>query len=90
MDLQDMISKMNPQMLSQGLKKVSGMLTPEQLREMEKAIKNVDKGELNSKLNSLNAQDLQKELQRNPNLAKQLSKNPALMSQLSEIFKKGK
>ncbi len=90
MDLQDMISKMNPQMLSQGLKRVSGMLTPEQMKEMERAIKNVDKGALNQKLNSLNAQDLQRELQSNPNLARQLAQNPALMSQLTEIFKKNK
>ncbi len=88
MNLQDMISKMNPQMLSEGLKKMSGMLTPQQLQEMEKAIKNVDKGELNAKLNSLNASDLQRELQKNPNLAKQLAQNPKLMAQLSEIFKK--
>lgn len=90
MDLQDMISKMNPQMLSQGLKKVSSMLTPQQLKEMENAIKTVDKGTLNQKLNSLSAQDLQRELQNNPNLAKQLAQNPALMSQLSDIFKKNK
>ena len=90
MDLQDMISKMNPQMLSQGLKKVSSMLTPQQLKEMENAIKTVDKGTLNQKLNSLSAQDLQRELQNNPTLAKQLAQNPALMSQLSDIFKKNK
>lgn len=88
MNLQDMIAGMNPQMLSQGLKKISGMLTPEQMKEMERAIKNVDNGELNQKLNSLNAQDLQKELQKNPNLAKQLAKNPELMSKLNSILHK--
>ena len=88
MILQDMIEGMNPQMLSQGIKKISGMLTPEQMKEMERAIKNVDKGELNQKLNSLNAQDLQKELQKNPNLAKQLAKNPELMSKLNSILHK--
>ena len=90
MDLQDMISRMNPQMLAQGLKKVSGMLTEDQLSQMEKAIKTVDKGTLNNKLNALSAQDLQRELQNNPNLAAQLAKNPELMSRLSEIFKNKK
>ena len=90
MDLQNMISQMNPQMLAQGLKKISGMLSPEQMKEMEKAIKNADKGTLNQKLNSLTANDLQRELQNNPSIAKQLAQNPALMSQLNDIFKKKK
>lgn len=77
---------MNPKMLSEGLKKISGMLTPEQLSQMEKAIKNVDKGKLNQQLNSLNAADLQKELQKNPQLLSQLAKNPELLNQLQKIF----
>ena len=39
MNLSDMISKMNPEMLSKGLKQVSSMLTPEQTAQMEAAIK---------------------------------------------------
>lgn len=87
MNIQDMISKMNPQMLSQGLQKISSSLTPEQLKQVEHAIKNIDKGELNQKLNSLNAQDLQRELQKNPQIAKQLAQNPELMSKLNSIVK---
>ena len=75
-------------MLSQGLQRISGSLTPEQMREMEKAIKNFDKGELNQKLNALNAQDLQRELQRNPNIAKKLAQNPELVKQLNSILNK--
>ena len=88
MNLQDMISKMSPQMLSQGLQRISGSLTPEQMREMEKAIKNFDKGELNQKLNALNTQDLQRELQRNPNIAIKLAINPELVKQLNSILNK--
>ena len=62
MNIQEMISKMSPEMLSKGLKQMSGMLSPEQLKQMENAIKNTDKGEMNRRLNALNGADLQKEL----------------------------
>ncbi len=88
MNLQEMISKMNPQMLQQGLKQVSAMLSPEQMKQVENAIKNTDKGALNQQLNSLNTADLQKELQKNPAIAKQLAQNPQLMKQLNDIFSK--
>lgn len=87
MNIQDMISKMNPQMLSQGLQKISDSLSPEQLKQIEYAIKSVDKGELNQKLNSLNAQDIQAELQKNPRIAKQLAQNPELMAKLNSVIK---
>ena len=81
-----MISKLNPKMLSEGLKKISPMLSQNQLAEMENAIKSLDKGELNSKMKSLSAEDLKKELENNPNLAKNLSQNKELMQKLTEIF----
>ncbi len=88
MDFQDMISKMNPQMLAQGLQKISSSLSPEQLRQVEQTIKNTDKGTLNRKLNALNFQDLKKELNNNPEILKQLAQNPELVSKLQEIMKK--
>jgi len=90
MNLSDMISKMNPEMLSKGLKQVSSMLSPEQTAQMEAAIKSMDKGSLDNKLNNLSAEDLKKELLNNPNIAKNLAGNPELMSNLAAIFKKGK
>ena len=78
MNIQEMISKMSPEMLSKGLK------------QMENAIKNTDKGEMNRRLNALNGADLQKELQNNPMLAKKLSQNPELMNQINAIFKNGR
>ena len=90
MNLIDMISKMNPEMLSKGLKQVSPMLSPEQISQMEKTIKSMDKGALNDQLNNLSGDDLKKELENNPNLAKTLASNPELMSNLVKIFKKGK
>ena len=86
MNINDMISKLNPKMLSEGLKKISPMLSQNQLAEMENAIKSLDKGELNSKMKSLSAEDLKKELENNPNLAKNLSQNKELMQKLTEIF----
>ncbi len=90
MNIQEMISKMSPEMLSKGLKQMSGMLSPEQLKQMENAIKNTDKGEMNRRLNALNGTDLQKELQNNPMLAKKLSQNPELMNQINAIFNNGR
>lgn len=87
MNLNDMISKMNPEMLSKGLKQVSSMLTPEQTAQMEAAIKNMDKGNLNSQLNNLSAEALKKELANNPALAKKLAQNPELLNNLAAIFK---
>ena len=90
MNLSDMISKMNPEMLSKGLKQISGMLTPEQTAQMEAAIKSMEKGELNNQINSLSAEDLKTELLNNPSLAKNLAKNPELVNKLAEIIKKQK
>lgn len=87
MKIEDMIKNMNPQMLSNALNRMSGILTPDQLKQVENAIKSTDKGTLNQKLNNLNVQDLQKELQSNPNLAKQMAGNPELMQKLNSIFK---
>ena len=90
MNLNDMISKMNPEMLAKGLKQVSSMLTPEQTAQMEQAIKSMDKGDLNQQLNNLSADALKNELLNNPALAKNLASNPELMSNLAKIFKKEK
>ena len=88
MNLEDMIRNMNPQMLSNALGKMSGLLSPEQIKQVESAIKSTDKGTLNKKLNNLSTDDLQKELRSNPNLAKQLANNPELMNKINSVFKK--
>lgn len=87
MNFQDMISKMTPQMLAQGLKQLSGTLTPEQLKQAEAAIKSMGKDSLTQQMGSMNPQQLMQELQRNPALLKQLSQNPQLMQTLSSITK---
>ena len=88
MNLEDMIKNMNPQMLSNALSQMNNMLSPEQMRQVENAIKSTDKGTLNQKLNSLSMTDLQQELQRNPNLMRQLADNPELMHKINSLFKK--
>ena len=88
MNLEDLIKNMNPQMLSNALSQMNNMLSPEQMKQVENAIKSTDKGTLNQKLNSLSTMDLQRELQRNPNLARQLADNPELMSKINSVFKK--
>lgn len=88
MKIEDMVRNMSPQMLSNALSKMGKMLSPEQMKEVEKVIKSTNKGELDKKLNNLSTADLQAELQKNPALAKQLTNNPELMKKLNEMLKK--
>ena len=86
MTIQEMLAKMNPQMLSQGLAKISAGLSPEQLKQAEAAIKTMS-NDPSGALKSLNTNELQAELQNNPALLKQLSQNPELLSKLQSIIK---
>lgn len=90
MNLQDMIAKMNPTMLSKALENIGASLSPEQLKKVEAAVRSIDKGELNKKLGALDSAELQRELRKNPQLAKQLAQNPELMSKLTEIVGKNR
>lgn len=75
MTIEDMIKNMNPQMLQNALSRMNSILSPEQIKQVENAIKSTDKGTLNQRLNNLNADDLKRELQSNPQLAKQMANN---------------
>lgn len=88
MDIESLIKNMNPKMLSEALSKMGNVLSPDQLKMVENAVKTTDKGMLNQKLNNLSAEDLQRELRANPGLAKQLASNPELMKKINNIFKK--
>ncbi len=88
MNIEDMLKNLTPQMLSSALGKMNAFLSPEQMRQAEAAIKSADKGALNQKLNNLTTSDLQRELQKNPDIAQKLVNNPELMKKLNEIFKK--
>ena len=88
MTIEDMIKNMNPQMLQNALSRMNSILSPEQIKQVENAIKSTDKGTLNQRLNNLNADDLKRELQSNPQLAKQMANNKELMNTLNGIFGK--
>ncbi|MDO5586590.1 MAG: hypothetical protein Q4G53_05845 [Clostridia bacterium] len=88
MTIEDMIKNMNPQMLQNALNRMNSILSPEQIKQVENAIKSTDKGTLNQRLNNLNADDLKRELQSNPQLAKQMANNKELMNKLNGIFGK--
>ena len=88
MTIEDMIQNMNPQMLQNALSRMNSILSPEQIKQVENAIKSTDKGTLNQRLNNLNADDLKRELQSNPQLAKQMANNKELMNKLNGIFGK--
>lgn len=88
MNIEEMLRNMNPQMLSNALSKMSSMLSPDQMKQVENAINGSDKGELNQKLNNLTTSDLQRELKNNPDIVGKLVNNPELMKKINEIFKK--
>lgn len=88
MNLQEMISKLSPQMLANGLKQISDKLTPEQLKQAEAAIKSMSSAEMGNQLKNLDAEQLKQQLQNNPNMAKQLAQNPELMAKLNSIINK--
>ena len=88
MTIEDMIKNMNPQMLQNALSRMNSILSPEQIKQVENAIKSTDKGTLNQRRNNLNADDLKRELQSNPQLAKQMANNKELMNKLNGIFGK--
>ena len=88
MTIEDMIKNMNPQMLQNALSRMNSILSPKQIKQVENAIKSTDKGTLNQRLNNLNADDLKRELQSNPQLAKQMANNKELMNKLNGIFGK--
>ena len=88
MTIEDMIKNMNPRMLQNALSRMNSILSPEQIKQVENAIKSTDKGTLNQRLNNLNADDLKRELQSNPQLAKQMANNKELMNKLNGIFGK--
>ena len=75
-------------MLQNALSRMNSILSPEQIKQVENAIKSTDKGTLNQRLNNLNADDLKRELQSNPQLAKQMANNKELMNKLNGIFGK--
>jgi len=87
MNLQEMLSKMSPQMLANGLKQISNKLTPEQLKQAEEAIKAMGNEDVKKQIGNLNAEQLKQQLQNNPQMAKQLAENPELMSKLGAIVK---
>ncbi len=84
MTLQEMLSKMTPQMLAQGLKQISQGLSKEQLEKAEKAIK---ESGLSGQLTASNGNNLQNILQSNPNQLKELVQNKELISKLEQIVK---
>lgn len=88
MDIEDIMKNINPKMLSEALSKANGVLSNEQIKQVENTFKSSDKQELKTKLHNLTASDLKNELNKNPELLKQLTSNPELMKKINDIFKK--
>lgn len=84
MNIQEMLSRMNPDMLAKGLRQISEGLSAEQLKQAEAAIKGAG---IDGKLGGLDINSLQKELQSNPKMLKSLVQNPELISKLQAIVK---
>ncbi len=81
MNISEMLSKMSPEMLANGLAQISRGLSPEQLKQAENTIKN------SNLANDLGNIDL-KTLQQNPGKLKDLVQNKELITRLQEIINK--
>ena len=90
MNIQEMLSKMNPEILAQGLKRISSNMSPEQLAQAEAAIKGGSGGGTTEPLKNMNAEQLLEELRKNPQTLKQLSQNGELISKLNSIINPNK
>ncbi len=84
MTLQEMLSKMTPQMLMQGLKQISQGLSEEQLKQAENVIK---ESGLSEKISETDKQSIQSFLSQNPKELKALAGNKELISKLEKIVK---
>ena len=78
MNLQDMLSKISPEQLQQGMKQLG--LTPEQMNQ----VKNVANG---GNPSNVNMNDVNEILKNNPSLEKQL-KQANMLNKIGEIFGK--
>ncbi|MBQ4146213.1 MAG: hypothetical protein IJD36_06280 [Clostridia bacterium] len=85
--IEDMLKNINPQTLANTLNRMEMFLSPEQMKQVKNVIQSANKGELNQKLNTLNSDDLARELKNNPALAKQLAGNPELMNKINQLLK---
>ena len=84
LNIEEMLSKMNSKMLLDGLNRISKGLSPEQLKMAEAAIKSTN---LKKELQNVNVDNLQKQLQSNPDILKELMANKDLMKNLENIVK---
>ena len=87
MNIQNMLSNVSPEALKQGLSKISNMLTPEQMAQMQSLLQGNDKNAIGSQLGNLNPQELLSALKQNPKMMQSLSKNPQIMKALMETLK---
>ena len=81
MNIQEMLSKITPEQLTQGMAQMG--LSPEQMNQVKNAVNSGKSGGFDN----LNLNDIKTQLQNNPELAKQLQ-NAEMLSKISEIFKK--
>ena len=82
-DIQDMISKMDPQKLQEGINSISGMLSPEQMQQIQAALGGTN---LAQGLKNIDVNEIQAQLDQNPQLIQQLQ-NVAKLKNIADIFK---
>ncbi len=86
MNMDEMLKNLNPQSLQKAMSQLGGILSPEQMQQVQKTLSGANKQALGKNLNSLNFDDFKQELQKNPNLARQLANNPEIMQKINQIF----
>jgi len=83
MNIQDILSKMDPQKLQESIDSISAMLSPEQVTQIQTAFGGTN---LAQGLKNIDVNEIQAQLENNPQLVSQLQ-NVARLKNITDIFK---
>ena len=88
MNMEEMLKNVDPNKLNSMLQKLEGVLTPQQMKQVRQTVQGGNPAAVQQKIKQCSAEDLKRELEKNPALARQLAANPEIMNQLNHILGK--
>lgn len=88
MNMEEMLKNVDPNKLNGMLQKLEGVLTPQQMKQVRQTVQGGNPSAVQQKMKNYSAEDLKRELEKNPALARQLAANPEIMNQLNRILGK--
>ncbi len=81
---EDILKQLTPEKLSDAMRQMGNFLSPTQMDRVRQSLQNIDGAELVQKLKHCSAEELSKELEKNP----ELRNNPELKQKLRQILEK--